>query len=283
MAFDDIAPIYDETRVVPDWVLDEFYKRALEGEIRSNPNPVVLDAGIGTGRTMWPLLNLGVELIGIDISKEMLEKASERLLARAAKSQVSLVMADVTHLPFRECSFDIAVAVHLLHLLKNWRQAIGETRRVLKPNSPFIVAGHNCPELDTKLGRTYLEILLDTVHKRGASKRIWRHMLKVAETKRIRLLKRILERVSSRDNWYSGLKRYAGTRETYTIRWKERLRVSTLAARLEKRFLSIRSAMSTEDYRRLVLELKRWRDEKTRKNPFLEMPREFTYHKVQFR
>lgn len=283
MAFDDIAPIYDETRVVPDWVLDEFYKKTLEKEIRSNPNLVILDAGIGTGRTIGPLLNLGINLIGIDISKEMLKKASERLAGRVTKSQVSLIIGDVAQLPFRDCSFDVVIAVHLLHLLKNWKQAIRETRRVLKPKNPFIVADHNCPELDTKLGRWYLEVLLDMVHERGASKKIWRRILKIVETKRIKLLKRILERVSSRDNWYSGLKRYAGSRETCTIRWKERLRVSTLTARLEKRFLSIQSAMSNEDYKKFLLKVKRWRNEKMKKSPFLEMPREFVCFKIQFR
>lgn len=282
MAFDDIAPIYDETRVVPDWVLNEFYKKTLKNEIRSNPNSMILDAGIGTGRTAGPLLDLGIHLVGIDISKEMLKKASERLAGRVTKSQVSLLIGDATQLPFRDCSFDVVIAVHLLHLLKNWKQAIRETRRVLKPKNPFIVAGHNCPELDTKLGQTYLEILLDMVHERGAPKKIWRRIVKILKTKRMKLLKRILERVSNRDNWYLCLKRHARSRETYTIRWKERLMVSTITDRLEKRLLSIQSSMSTEDYEKLMFELKRWRNKKMRKSPFLEMPREFTYIKVQF-
>ena len=282
MAFDDIAPIYDETRTVPNWVLNEFYERTLKKEIRLNTNLVILDAGIGTGRTVGPLLDLDIYLVGVDISKKMLQKFTEKLRGRAVTSQISLVLGDVTQLPFRNCSFDIVIAVHLLGLLKNCKQAIRETKRVLKPKNSFIVASHNQPELETRLGQTYLEILLNTVHERSDPKKILRRILKVLGTKRMKPLKRILESVSTPDNWHLYLKRQARSRETYTIRWKERIGVSTIADWLEKRFLSIQAAMSTEDCEKLIFKLNKWRNEKMRNNPFLEIMREFTYIKVQF-
>lgn len=294
MAFDDIAPIYDETRVIPNWVLNEFYNRALKKEIRSNPNLFILDAGIGTGRMVEPLLDLGVHLVGVDVSKNMLKKASWRLSERATRSEISLLIGDVTQLPFRNCSFDIVIASHLLDLLENWKQAIRETRRVLKPKSSFIATGHNCPEVDTKLGHMYLEILFNTLGPRATRahggayessspiKGVLRRTLKILETNGVNVPKRILERISHSENWQVYLRRQARSRETCTLRWKERLIVSTIAERLKKRFLLVQSAISSEDYEKIMFELDRWRDGKMEKNPFLEMTREFTYIKVHF-
>lgn len=282
MAFDDIAPIYEETRTVPNWVLNEFYERVLKKEIRSNTNLVILDAGIGTGRTVGPLLNLEIHLVGIDISKKMLQKFAEKLRGRTMTSQMSLVLGDVTQLPFRNCSFDIVIAVHLLGLLKNCKQAIRETKRVLKQKNLFVVASHNQAALETRLWQTYLDISLNTVHELSAPKRILRFVLKVLGTKTMRPLKRILENVSTPHNWNLYLKRQARSRESYTIRWKERIGVSTIADRLEKRFLSMQATMSTKDYEKLIFELNKWKNEKMKNNPFLEIVREFSYIKFQF-
>lgn len=282
MAFDDIAPIYEETRRVPNWVLNEFYERALKKEIRSNTNLVILDAGIGTGRTVGPLLNLEIHLVGIDISKKMLQKFAEKLRGRTMTSQMSLVLGDVTQLPFRNCSFDIVIAVHLLGLLKNCKQAIRETKRVLKQKNLFVVASHNQAALETRLWQTYLDISLNTVHELSAPKRILRFVLKVLGTKTMKPLKRILENVSTPNNWNLYLKRQARSRESYTIRWKERIGVSIIADRLEKRFLSMQATMSTKDYEKLMFELNKWKNEKMKNNPFLEIVREFSYIKFQF-
>jgi ubiquinone/menaquinone biosynthesis C-methylase UbiE len=89
----------------------------------------VLELGIGTGRIASPVAAAGCEVVGFDISAEMLEKAPHHL---------ALSRADMRHIPFRADSFDAALAVHVLHLVRDWQRVMCEMMRVLKPNGVFI-------------------------------------------------------------------------------------------------------------------------------------------------
>lgn len=83
----------------------------------------ILDAGVGTGRLAEPLQNSGFHVVGVDISRKMVEKAKE-------KNVECLVLADARFIPFRDKAFDVAISVHLLHLVSDWRNVIGEICRV---------------------------------------------------------------------------------------------------------------------------------------------------------
>jgi SAM-dependent methyltransferase len=83
----------------------------------------VLDVGIGTGRLAAPLQKAGSSVVGVDISKKMVAKGKEKGVA-------DVVLADARLLPFRDKVFDVAVSVHLLHLVREWQKVIGEICRV---------------------------------------------------------------------------------------------------------------------------------------------------------
>ncbi|MGH2509244.1 MAG: class I SAM-dependent methyltransferase, partial [Ktedonobacteraceae bacterium] len=48
-------------------------------------------------------------------------------------ASLRLVTSDITTLPFPDASFDVAVAVHIFHLVDGWQQAVREALRVLRP------------------------------------------------------------------------------------------------------------------------------------------------------
>jgi SAM-dependent methyltransferase len=89
-----------------------------------------LEIGVGTGRIALPLSERGVELFGIDISHAMLEKLREKVGDRA---RVRLAVADATAVPFGDASFGAAYAVHVLHLISGWKDAVRELARVVRP------------------------------------------------------------------------------------------------------------------------------------------------------
>ncbi|MBZ0288422.1 MAG: class I SAM-dependent methyltransferase, partial [Anaerolineae bacterium] len=62
----------------------------------------------------------------------------ERLRAKRAGEPVYLALADATRLPFPDNTFDGAVAVHVFHLIPNWRDALREVARVLRPGAPLV-------------------------------------------------------------------------------------------------------------------------------------------------
>jgi SAM-dependent methyltransferase len=128
--FDRAVDYYDRTRALTprsEAEMVEAVARELDGRGR------VLEIGVGTGRIALPLRDAGVEIFGLDLSAPMLE----RLLA---KGDAPVVLGDATRLPFRDGSFGAAVAVHVLHLIPDWRTAVAELARVVGPGGTLLVS-----------------------------------------------------------------------------------------------------------------------------------------------
>lgn len=119
LAFDAIAPVYDETRGLPA-ELDARLVELLTQYLRDRS---VLDVGVGTGRFGSRLAAAGVRLVGVDLSRPMLERARARGLRR-------LVHGDARRLPFPTHAFDVATSQHLLHLIPDWTSAVAEFARL---------------------------------------------------------------------------------------------------------------------------------------------------------
>ncbi|MGQ9908314.1 MAG: class I SAM-dependent methyltransferase [Candidatus Flexifilum sp.] len=133
--FDRAADYYDETRGFPPGVETEaaaVFARAggMTAESR------VLEIGIGTGRIALPLARHIRAMHGVDISAGMLA----RLMAKRTTEIVHPVIGDATRLPYPAGAFDAVVAVHVFHLIPNWRDALREVARVLKPGAPLVHA-----------------------------------------------------------------------------------------------------------------------------------------------
>jgi ubiquinone/menaquinone biosynthesis C-methylase UbiE len=120
--FDDIADIYDETRRLPNDTMIQVI-RALADHLKDRNQ--VLEIGVGTGRFTEPLQKEGIDVVGIDISLVMLDKAIKKGLS-------NLMIGDCCTLPFKDSSIDTVISVHVLHLLPDWDRALSEINRVTK-------------------------------------------------------------------------------------------------------------------------------------------------------
>lgn len=87
----------------------------------------VLDAGTGTGIGVVAATGGGREVVGVDLSPEMLAVARRRLPGHA------LVEADFARLPFEAGAFDVVLSVHALLFAEDRVAALGEWRRVTRP------------------------------------------------------------------------------------------------------------------------------------------------------
>ncbi len=166
LSFDQVAHAYDATRGYPDAVVGQI-AQAIERVANANVRTRFLEVGVGTGRIAFPLASLGHIYTGVDISEKMVEQLQEKLrnahwqeqsqpwgsitdediqqpsvVRRYENPELSasmrLVMSDITKLPFHNASFDIALAVHIFHLVDGWQRAVQEVLQALRPGGALL-------------------------------------------------------------------------------------------------------------------------------------------------
>lgn len=95
-----------------------------------------MEIGVGTGRIAVPLWDAGVTMTGVDLSEAMLAK----LVAKTGGGlPFPIALADATQLPFKDQCFGSAIACHVLHLIPDWRRALVELVRAIRPGGVVLV------------------------------------------------------------------------------------------------------------------------------------------------
>lgn len=132
IAFDRIAASYDTVRAHPPQVAAEIGRAIAEV---AGHGAHILELGVGTGRIALPLAAAGCRVAGVDLAHEMLRVAQ----GAPAGDALSLVRGDIQALPFADAAFDAALAVHVLHLVPDWRGTLEDAMRALRPGGAFIL------------------------------------------------------------------------------------------------------------------------------------------------
>jgi SAM-dependent methyltransferase len=115
----------------------------------------VLDAGCGAGRyTEW-LLERGADVVSVDVSEEMLDRARHRVGDRAELRRADLGRS----LDFGDDEFDGVVSSLALDYVAEWRPTFSEFARVLKPDG-FVVFSvkHPLDAHDSDGGKNYFAV-----------------------------------------------------------------------------------------------------------------------------
>ncbi len=134
-----------QERVVVNSVFRDWF---VPGEISAfrrmadlSPGQSVLDVGCGKG----VLTRLIVEafrpkrVVALDVDPREIELARRYLGSRVGDT-IELHQADAMQLPFADGEFDAAFEISTLHHVADWRQALVEIARVLKPGGPLYFA-----------------------------------------------------------------------------------------------------------------------------------------------
>jgi demethylmenaquinone methyltransferase / 2-methoxy-6-polyprenyl-1,4-benzoquinol methylase len=124
--FDRIAPVYDAMNHVMTAGLDRRWRRiTIDETVRSDDR--VLDACCGTGDLAIAARGRGADVVGVDFSERMLERAARK------EPQVEWVRADVLALPFEDSSFDAVTVGFGVRNVEDLEAGMRELRRVLRP------------------------------------------------------------------------------------------------------------------------------------------------------
>ncbi len=129
----------------------------------------ILDVGTGTGFIALLLAELGHEVVGIDLSKGMLEVAKEK--ARKAGIEVEFKLGDAENLPFSDDSFDAVICRHLLWTLPNPQKAVEDWCRVARQKVVAIDGSWFSKSASVKLRRFIGQMAIAIYERR----RPWSH------------------------------------------------------------------------------------------------------------
>lgn len=130
------APVYDYT----------FGKISTTGrrhavEIINSSKGKVLEVGVGTGLSL-PEYKPHLEITGIDLAPEMLERAQERVKAEGLKNISALKVMDASNLEFPDATFDTVVGMYLITVVPDPEKVMRELARVTKPGGEIMLVNH---------------------------------------------------------------------------------------------------------------------------------------------
>lgn len=120
-------------------LIREFETRQVMDFLQPQPGEFILDAGCGSGLFTAPVVEQGVEVVGLDISAPMLHYARDTLPAKKFFPLVGSMLA----LPFTDGQFDKTVSITALEFIEDAQGAMNELCRVTKRGGRIVVATLN--------------------------------------------------------------------------------------------------------------------------------------------
>ena len=116
-------------------------RKAVVQALRLRPGERVLEVGVGTGLSL-PLYPRDVTITGIDVSREMLEKARRRVARRRLANVEALLEMDAERMSFPDASFDKVVAMYVVSVVERPARLLEELHRVCRPDGEIFLVNH---------------------------------------------------------------------------------------------------------------------------------------------
>jgi ubiquinone/menaquinone biosynthesis C-methylase UbiE len=105
------------------------------------PEGMIVDIGCGPGYLVAAMAKSfpNLRITGVDISKEMVQLATDSASSLSLSEQVQFRQGDVQELPFQDHSVDFVVSTLSLHHWTEPRQALEEIHRILRAGGQFLI------------------------------------------------------------------------------------------------------------------------------------------------
>jgi len=104
------------------------------------PGLRVLDVSSGRGtQAVFYAVEYGVDVTGIDISAEMVRKATERAAAAGVSERVRFEQGDSQDLPYPDATFDVAINECAVGIPDDSQAVVREMARVVRPGARVVI------------------------------------------------------------------------------------------------------------------------------------------------
>lgn len=138
-----VERVYSKYASMYDHTFGKVFQQSRELAVRGlpvQPGHRILEVGIGTGEAL-PLYPSHCEVLGIDLSDEMLEHARRRV-DEYQLEHVTLQRMDAGNMDFPDDHFDIVMAAYVVTAVPDYRVVVDEMIRVCKPGGRIVMLNH---------------------------------------------------------------------------------------------------------------------------------------------
>lgn len=148
--FNSIAVKYDLLNHILSVHIDKLWRKKLIRLIaatQQNKTSInILDLATGTGDLAIAASSItNATITGLDIAKEMIKIAENKINALNKSSQIKFQVADAEAIPFSDNTFDIVMVSFGVRNYSNLQKGLSESLRVLKPKGYLFVMEFSTP------------------------------------------------------------------------------------------------------------------------------------------
>ncbi len=145
--FDNISNRYDFLNSLLSLGTHKYWQQRLTHSISPIEGKHILDVATGTGAIAFALSAKGAkQIIGIDISQQMLNVGLKKLKSSGIKN-VILLPGDAENIQFENNSFDAVTVAYGVRNFSNLETGLREILRVLKPGAQLAVLEFSKPKI----------------------------------------------------------------------------------------------------------------------------------------
>lgn len=146
--FNNIAPYYDFLNHFLSLGIDRKWRRTALRQLKKKQPKVILDVATGTADVALETVRLlkPKKVIGVDISREMLEVGREKVARVGRNKVIELKEGDSENLPFADNTFDAITVAFGVRNFENLQAGLQEMRRVLKNGGTLVVLEFSRPK-----------------------------------------------------------------------------------------------------------------------------------------
>ena len=147
--FNRIAPSYDRLNHLLSFGIDRLWRRRATRRVAAAAPVAILDLATGTGD--WALLLAqrlpAAEIVGLDLSSEMLEAARRKAdRCRLTAPRLTFAEGDAEQLPLADGSVDAVTVGFGVRNFARLEQCLAEMHRVLRPDGTVAVLELSIPK-----------------------------------------------------------------------------------------------------------------------------------------
>jgi demethylmenaquinone methyltransferase/2-methoxy-6-polyprenyl-1,4-benzoquinol methylase len=132
--FSPLPARYDRLEEILSMGQNGRWRREMVDHVVPGDPKLVLDIATGTAGVALQIEDrTGARVVGIDLTKAMLEEGKRRVLEARRQSVISLVLGDADRLPFEDHTFDALCFTYLLRYVPDPGATLREIARVVRP------------------------------------------------------------------------------------------------------------------------------------------------------